>query len=57
MQPFIGLDPFNQANWIEVSGNTRRVLDSSQKGILQVVGANPSVIPVGWFLALPVATG
>lgn len=57
MPPFICLDPFNYANWIEVSGNTRRVLDASQKGILQVSGANPSPIPVGWFLALPVATG
>lgn len=53
----IALNPFNTSEWWEFSGNTRRVIDSTQKFVLSANGVVPSAIPTGWFLAYPVTSG
>jgi hypothetical protein len=51
------LNPFNTAEWNEISGNTRRVIGGSQRATLLFLGVNPSPLAVDWFLSYPVATG
>lgn len=57
MGPFIALNPFNQGEWWEISGNTRRLVPASQRAFLQLVGTNPVLIAVDWFLSYPIASG
>ena len=57
MNPFFCLNPFNTAEWWEMSGNTRRAVPTSEKNAAIFIGINPSALPVDWFLSYPVATG
>ncbi len=53
----IFINPFNWAEWWEFSGNTRRLVDASQKYVLQANGVSPTAPPTGWFLAYPITSG
>lgn len=55
MGPFIALNPFNQAEWWEISGNKRKLVPPSQRSFLQFVGTQPVLIAADWFLSYPIA--
>lgn len=57
MSFFVCLNPFNWAEWWEINGNTRRLIDSGQKYVLSANGVSPTALPTGWFLAYPIASG
>jgi hypothetical protein len=54
MPPFVCLNPFNAAEWWEISGNKRKLCSTSQRNVLTLAGANPTVLPADWFLSYPI---